>query len=492
MENNIHENSNNKLKKRRKIYRKPDSPLKNVYNLMRILSPGNLRSSCDNVVTSNDYDKIINTEKNNELNNTLRSSYSAFKINTKYEFELNNNNHYNNIPEYIQQISKREEAHRRESNLIKLPSSIVRASKSICKIETPFKEASGFLIKLSKGEENFFCLMTNEHVITRELIEQQQEITFYYDGKSECNTISLNRNKRFIKHFREEGIDATIVEILPEDNISKDYFLLPNMDYMFNYNNYLNRAITIVQYTNGNLCYANGKIVGINGNEFTHLAETKLGSSGSPIFLKNTITVIGIHKSGDIFSEEKYGDFIIPIFNYMKKMNKIKNRQIKNLYNDLNKFNKRKQNKFNHNLDDFLKRGDKQEKKLVLLNPKIINIFINKKEKDEKNKNNFYYNDNNNIGQRKDGKKNAKGLNSKKGEIIYAGYDDRMEENDGEEVPVKARGKKGKKKFLIGTPINDSRPRCYIQPVKPRTSYRIQRVVSLTIYNNQLISHLNI
>ena len=102
----------------------------------------------------------------------------------------------------------------------------------------------------------------------------------------------------------------------------------------------------------------------------------------------------------------------------MKKMNKIQNRQIKNLYQDLNKFNKRKQNKFNHNFDDFLKRGDKQEKKLVLLNPKITNIFIIKKEKDEKNKNNFYYNDNNNIGQRKDGKKHGKGLNSKKGEII--------------------------------------------------------------------------
>ena len=68
-----------------------------------------------------------------------------------------------------------------------------------------------------------------------------------------------------------------------------------------------------------------------------------------------------------------------------------------------------------------------------------------------------------------------------------------MEENDGEEVEVKTRSKKGKRKFLIETPKNiPSRPRYYIQPVKPRTSYRIQRVVSLTIYNNQLISHLNI
>jgi len=61
-----------------------------------------------------------------------------------------------------------------------------------------------------------------------------------------------------------------------------------------------------------------------------------------------------------------------------------------------------------------------------------------------------------------------------------------MEENDGEEVEVKTRSKKGKIKFLIDTPKNiPSRPRYYIQPVKPRTSYRIERVVSLAIYNKR-------
>ena len=60
MENQTHENSNNKLKKRRKKYRKPDTPLKNVYNLMKIFTPGNLRSYCDNVLSSNILKKITN------------------------------------------------------------------------------------------------------------------------------------------------------------------------------------------------------------------------------------------------------------------------------------------------------------------------------------------------------------------------------------------------------------------------------------------------
>ena len=45
---------------------------------------------------------------------------------------------------------------------------------------------------------------------------------------------------------------------------------------------------------------AKGKIKSINKYEFTHLANTEQGSSGSPIFLENSIHVIGIHKEGNI------------------------------------------------------------------------------------------------------------------------------------------------------------------------------------------------
>ncbi len=61
-----------------------------------------------------------------------------------------------------------------EFPLIKFPPlTILRLSKSICKIDTKEQMSSGFLIKFFKGEEDFFCLMTNEHIITKELITKK-------------------------------------------------------------------------------------------------------------------------------------------------------------------------------------------------------------------------------------------------------------------------------------------------------------------------------
>ena len=61
------------------------------------------------------------------------------------------------------------------------------------------------------------------------------------------------------------------------------------------------------------------EIIKINEYEFTHLANTEYGSSGSPIFLKDSTDVIGIHKQGNIKKTENYGDFIYPVINIIKE-----------------------------------------------------------------------------------------------------------------------------------------------------------------------------
>ena len=53
--------------------------------------------------------------------------------------------------------------------------------KSICKIITPIKSGSGFFIKLFKREKYFYCLMTNEHLVTNAMIEEKK-IGIYYDN----------------------------------------------------------------------------------------------------------------------------------------------------------------------------------------------------------------------------------------------------------------------------------------------------------------------
>ena len=44
---------------------------------------------------------------------------------------------------------------------------VKQVSKSLCFIETPSTSGSGFLIKLFKGTQYFYCLMSCEHVIKK-------------------------------------------------------------------------------------------------------------------------------------------------------------------------------------------------------------------------------------------------------------------------------------------------------------------------------------
>ena len=60
---------------------------------------------------------------------------------------------------------------------------IIETVKSICKIKTLEYSGSGFFIKLEKREEDFLCLMTNEHIITKKMIEEKATIKVYYDNQ---------------------------------------------------------------------------------------------------------------------------------------------------------------------------------------------------------------------------------------------------------------------------------------------------------------------
>ena len=143
-------------------------------------------------------------------------------------------------------------------------------SKSICKIRYENQTATGFLIRLYKGEKEFFCMMTCEHVITRAMIQQRKTISFYYDSINfKTKGIELDPNKRFIQDFIklyeidkniDINIDATVIEILPEDNIPKEFYLTLNEDYIDNYDDLKGKEIAIMQYPEGKLKYSYGKI----------------------------------------------------------------------------------------------------------------------------------------------------------------------------------------------------------------------------------------
>ena len=112
----------------------------------------------------------------------------------------------------------------KDNQIVLIPLNLLKTFKSLCKIEYKDKIGSGFLIKLEKRNEDFFCLITNEHIISKDMIKKKEKITFYFDSEEKEKEIYLNRDERIIKDFINMNIDATCIEILPSDNIKKNIF----------------------------------------------------------------------------------------------------------------------------------------------------------------------------------------------------------------------------------------------------------------------------
>ena len=201
---------------------------------------------------------------------------------------------------------------------------IYEVLKSIVQIKIQNSLGSGFFIKFQKENKTLNCLMSCEHVINKEAINSNMEMEILFDNQKELRKIILNKKERFIRDYTYLGLDAVIVEIKPDDFVQTDYFLLPNLDYEKEgkYNQFINKDIYITQFPEGKtLKYSEEKIKEVNEFSYTltHLSKTNKGSSGSPIILKDTSTVLGIHKGRkkDI-EDEKIGYFIGPIIESLK------------------------------------------------------------------------------------------------------------------------------------------------------------------------------
>ena len=93
-------------------------------------------------------------------------------------------------------------------NNTSIPEGISFVSKSIVNINYKDKMNKGFLIKLFRDDKEFFCLITGgEKIISKDMIEQKEDIKFFYDNESKIKKISLNSEKRIIKNFKDIGID---------------------------------------------------------------------------------------------------------------------------------------------------------------------------------------------------------------------------------------------------------------------------------------------
>ena len=104
---------------------------------------------------------------------------------------------------------------------------LYRSLRTTCQIIVPNGVGSGFFLKLEN--KPLYCLLTNEHVITKELINSKVKIIILYDNKKKSIILKLNE-ERFIKEYSHIGMDLTIVEILVSDNIDSYYFIPYNYE----------------------------------------------------------------------------------------------------------------------------------------------------------------------------------------------------------------------------------------------------------------------
>ena len=193
-----------------------------------------------------------------------------------------------------------------------IPEHISLISKSITTIDISNKIFSGFLIKFFKDDKDFFCLIKTGENITPDMIDKNENISFFYDNESILKKINLNKKERYIKNFKDIGINSIVIEILSSDEIEKNYFLLPMINYINEFDELKNEEIETISYPKGKLSYSTGKINQIIGKEFIHSFKVDSNSKGIPIFLKDSKKVIGIQKDGN------KADFIGPIYNFFK------------------------------------------------------------------------------------------------------------------------------------------------------------------------------
>ena len=202
-------------------------------------------------------------------------------------------------------------------------------TKGTVKIQLSNGIGSGFFIKLERNKKPFYCLMTNQHVITPEMIQNKESIAIYYIKEKLTLILELNKEERIIYYFKEKlNLDIILIEIIPKkDNIKESYFLSPYIDYKeLDPFQFKGKKIQITQFPKGSeLSYSDGKILNIlinNINMFFHDSDTKKGSSGSPIVLSGDEKVLAIYKAGNEKEKKNAGIFIKKVVELFKDYKK--------------------------------------------------------------------------------------------------------------------------------------------------------------------------
>ena len=209
-----------------------------------------------------------------------------------------------------------------------------KVKKSVCEIIIDNGYGSGFFCKIklpNNNNEEIYCLITNNHVITKNILMDKDIIEIKLNNKELI--ISLNKNRRI---WTNEKIDFVCFEIIKEDNIIEiiNPIEIDENCYNINYNTkeYDEKGIVIPGTTEKDIELPQG-IIGFIKDEkhkelFFHNCNTKPGFSGGPIILIDNLKIIGIHRGYEENNEKNIGIYFKEILRNINKENEINRKNI--------------------------------------------------------------------------------------------------------------------------------------------------------------------
>ena len=229
----------------------------------------------------------------------------------------------------------------------------------ICKIENNSGNGTGFFCCISYQNKTLKVLITNNHLINQEFINENKEILISLNDDKEYKTIEL-KNKQI---YTSIEYDTTIIEIKQKENIN-DYLELDEKIIKHNIN-LSNKSIYILQYpkySDGQKASVSYGIIKNIQDEYNiiHYCCTESGSSGSPILDLINNKIIGIHKEGVKNRDYNRGTILkYPINEYLDKYYNNKKNEI-NSTSNVGDYDINKNNIFLNKDDDCM---DKENKK---------------------------------------------------------------------------------------------------------------------------------
>ncbi len=277
---------------------------------------------------------------------------------------------------------------------------IKQLKESVCKVKIQNTEATGFFCKINYKNKYLPVLITSEHSfctkdnknILENMIKTNDKIELTINNGEKKKEINFKHKRKI---YTNQIYDTTIIEILPDIDKINNYL---SLDEEINdiSNNYEGNSIYTLQYPDGNEASVSYGIIEKKENEyeFRHLCSTKSGSSGAPILNLKTNKIIGIHCGQYRFEDYNSGIFLIePIkeFQQDKKILEINDKSI-----DLTIQNNKKISR-NNNSFKIEEKGNKQktssvpkEKETKVIFPPIYLQLVklhNKNKKDNKTSN---------------------------------------------------------------------------------------------------------